>query len=124
MKILWIVLRILLAVFFIYAGIQHFVKPEFYEPFVPYFLPYKLFFVYASGALELVFGILLLITKFARVGATGILCLLIAFLPVHILDIFAASPAIGSQKVAYIRLVVQFVFIAWAFGVRKKTIGL
>ncbi len=121
MKIFWKVLRYLLAIFFIYAGIQHFVNPAFYEPFVPYFLPYKTFWVYASGVLELLFGMMLLISRFAKIGATGILFLLIAFLPVHILDVFSETPAIGSERLAYIRLGVQFVFIAWAFGVRKKT---
>lgn len=120
MKIVWKILTYLLAVFFIYAGVQHFIKPEFYEPFVPYFLPYEAFFVYASGVLELLFGILLFVPKYAKIGATGILLLLIAFLPVHILDIFAETPAIGTKNAAYIRLAVQFVFIAWAYGVRKK----
>lgn len=121
MKIVWTILRYLLAVFFIYAGIQHFVKPEFFEPFVPYFLPYKSFFVYGSGVLEVLFGMLLIISKFARIGATGILLLLILFLPVHILDVFAESPAIGSAKAANIRLIMQFVLIAWAYVVRKQT---
>ena len=120
MKIVWKILTYLLAVFFIYAGVQHFIKPEFYEPFVPYFLPYEGFFVYASGVLELLFGILLFVPKYAKIGATGILFLLIAFLPVHILDVFAETPAIGTKNAAYIRLGVQFVFIAWAYGVRKK----
>ena len=120
MKIVWKILTYLLAVFFIYAGIQHFIKPEFYEPFVPYFLPYASFFVYASGVLELLFGILLFVPKYAKIGATGILWLLIAFLPVHILDVFAETPAIGTKNAAYVRLAVQFLFIAWAYGVRKK----
>ena len=120
MKIVWKILTYLLAVFFIYAGIQHFINPRFYEPFVPYFLPYKSFIVYASGVLELIFGILLFLPKYAKVGATGILFLLIAFLPVHIMDVFAETPAIGTKNAAYIRLAVQFLFIAWAYGVRKK----
>ena len=120
MKILFQILRILLALFFCYAGIQHFMKPEFYEPFVPSFLPLKMLIIYASGALELVFGLLLLMPKYAKLGATGILLLLLIFLPVHIWDVFAEAPAIGSQKAAYIRLPFQFLFIAWAYGVRRS----
>ena len=95
-------------------------KPEFYEPFVPSFLPLKMLIIYASGALELVFGLLLLMPKYAKLGATGILLLLLIFLPVHIWDVFAEAPAIGSQKAAYIRLPFQFLFIAWAYGVRRS----
>lgn len=120
MKIVWKILSYLLAVFFIYAGVQHFIKPGFYEPFVPYFLPYKFFFVYASGALEVLFGILVFIPKYAKVGTTGILLLLIAFLPVHIMDVFTETPAIGTKTAANIRLAVQFLFIAWAYGVQKS----
>jgi len=121
MKIFWKVLRHLLAIFFVYAGIQHFVKPEFYEPFVPYFLPNKMAWVYVSGAFEILFGMCLLISRFSRIGAAGILCLLIAFLPVLILDVFSETPVIGSKRIAYIRLFVQFVFIGWAYGVLKRT---
>lgn len=119
MKIVWKVLQILLALFFIYAGVQHFIKPTFYEPFVPIFLPFKTAIIYASGIFEAVFGILLLIPKYAKIGVTGILVLLLIFLPVHVWDVFSETPAIGSQKAAYIRLPFQFLFIAWAYCVRR-----
>lgn len=112
-------MQILLALFFIYAGIQHFIKPTFYEPFVPAFLPFKTTIIYASGILEALFGILLLIPKYAKLGATGILVLLLIFLPVHVWDVFSETPAIGTQKAAYIRLPFQFLFIAWAYGIKR-----
>ncbi len=119
MKIVWKVLQILLAIFFIYAGIQHFIKPVFYQPFVPAFLPFKTAIIYMSGVLEVLFGVLLLIPKYTKLGATGILVLLLIFLPVHVWDVFSETPAIGSQNAAYIRLPVQFLFIAWAYGVKR-----
>lgn len=119
MKIFWKVLQILLALFFIYAGVQHFLKPEFYEPFVPGFLPYKTMVIYASGFLEAFFGLLLIVPRYAKLGATGILLLLLVFLPVHIWDVFSDAPAIGSKRAANIRLPVQLLFIAWAYKVRQ-----
>jgi len=119
MKIVWKVLQILLALFFIYAGVQHFIKPLFYEPFVPAFLPFKTAIIYASGIFEAIFGILLLIPKYEKIGATGILVLLLIFLPVHVWDVFSETPAIGSKEAAYIRLPFQFLFIAWAYAVRR-----
>jgi len=115
MKIFWIVIRILFAAFMIFGGVQHFLNPDFYIPFVPSFLPFTTSIIYVSGILEIVFGIMLVIPKFSKQGAYGILGLMLIFLPVHVWDVFSATPAIGSQKAALIRLPIQFLFIflAW-----------
>ncbi|MFD0797617.1 MauE/DoxX family redox-associated membrane protein [Maribacter chungangensis] len=119
MKLLWRVLQILLALFIGYAGIQHFIKPAFYEPFVPAFLPAKTVLVYASGVVEVVLAILLLIPQYTKKAATGIIILMLLFLPIHIWDIFQETPAIGSKQAALIRLPVQFLFIGWAYAVKR-----
>lgn len=119
MKILWKVLQLLLALFMLYAGIQHFVQPSFYEPFVPDFLPAKRFWVYASGMVELLLGLLLLLPKYTKRAAQGILILMLVFLPIHIWDVFSPHPVIGSHQAALIRLPFQFLFIAWAYGIAR-----
>ena len=119
MKLFWRILQFLLALFIGYAGIQHFLNPVFYEPFVPAFLPAKTMFVYASGAVELLLGILLLIPKYTKMAATGIIILMLLFLPIHIWDVFQETPAIGSKQAALIRLPVQFLFIGWAYLVKR-----
>ncbi len=86
---------------------------------MPAFLPAKTFIVYASGVVEILLGILLLIPKYTKLAATGIILLMIAFLPIHIWDIFSENPAIGSKNAAMIRLPIQFLFIAWAYGIRR-----
>ncbi|APD05819.1 hypothetical protein UJ101_00267 [Flavobacteriaceae bacterium UJ101] len=118
MKLFWKVLQILLGVLMMYGGVQHFVKPDFYIPFVPYFIPFKAFFIYASGVLELLLGITLFIPKYSKIAATGILILMLLFLPIHIGDVFSDTPAIGSHQAALIRLPIQFLFIAWAYKVK------
>jgi len=112
---IWNILKIVIAFFMIYAGIQHFIKPNFFIPFVPDFLPLKTTIIYASGVAEILVGVLLLIKKYAKIGAIGILVLLFLFLPIHIWDVFAEVPAIGSRKAALIRLPIQFllIFIVW-----------
>ena len=112
---IWSILKIVIALFMIYAGIQHFLKPAFFMPFVPEFLPLKTTIIYASGVAEILVGVLLLIKKYAKIGAIGILVLLFLFLPIHIWDVFAEVPAIGSRKAALIRLPIQFllIFIVW-----------
>ena len=55
------ILKILLAIFMGYAGIQHFLKPGVFLPFVPDFLPLKMPIVFLSGVVEIVLGVLLLL---------------------------------------------------------------
>ncbi|SOE23087.1 Uncharacterized membrane protein [Spirosomataceae bacterium TFI 002] len=112
---IWIALKYILALFLIYGGVQHFLKPEFYLAFVPDFLFAKMLIIYASGFLEILFGVLLLIPKYSYYGALGIIALMLIFLPIHIGDIFSDTPAIGSTKAAYIRLPIQFllIWISW-----------
>ena len=111
----WNILKILIALFMMFAGIQHFSKPDFFIPFVPEFLPLKTTIVYVSGIAEILVGLLLLIKKYAKIGAIGTLILLFLFLPIHIWDVFAEAPVIGSRKAALIRLPIQFllIFIVW-----------
>ncbi|WP_273566830.1 DoxX family protein [Maribacter halichondriae] len=122
MKILFKILQVLLALFLIYAGIQHFLKPTFYEPFVPSFLPFKTGIVYISGAVEIILGTFLMVPKYTKMAATGIIILMLMFLPIHIWDVFSDTPAIGSHQVALIRLPFQFLFIGWAYTIRRFAI--
>ncbi|MDP8078912.1 hypothetical protein [Phocoenobacter skyensis] len=41
------------------------------------------------------------------------------FLPIHISDVFMENPAIGTHKLALIRVPIQFVFIGWAWVVYR-----
>ena len=121
MKYLTLVLSILLGLFMIFGGVNHFLKPDFYLPFVPPFLPLKEVIVLLSGVVEVVLGVGVLIPKFRFYAAWGILLLMLVFLPVHIYDLFIENPAIGSHKAAWIRLPFQFLFIAWAWAASKYT---
>jgi len=112
-QIFWNVIKIILALFIIYGGVQHFLKPDFYLPFVPSFLPYKMMIIYASGIVEIILGITLLLNqRYAKYGALGILFLMLLFLPIHIWDVFSETPAIGDHEAALIRLPIQFLLIA------------
>ncbi len=120
-QLFWNVLKIILGVFMIFGGVQHFIKPTFYLPFVPTFLPFPIMIIYLSGILEIGLGVLLFLnTKYAKLGALGVFYLMLLFLPVHIWDVFSATPAIGSHTAALIRLPFQFLFIAWAWKIHKE----
>lgn len=118
-KKIWSVVLIIMAIFIIYGGINHFIKPEFYIPFVPSFLGFKTVIIYVSGVVEIGIGLLLLIKKYRGVGAFSLLLLMLVFLPIHIWDVFSDTPAIGSHQAALIRLPIQLVFIGIAWKLKN-----
>ena len=115
-------MRHLLGVFFVFAGINHFLKPDMYVALMPPFLPAPLFLVYASGVAEIVSGALLFIPRFARLGAWGVFATLIAVYPANIYHAVVggiSDPALpetfANPAMAWGRLPIQFVLLAWAW---------
>jgi uncharacterized membrane protein len=119
MKLLRKILTFLLGAFMIYAGYSHFANPDMYSPFIPNFLPEGIV-NYGAGVVEIILGIGTFIPAYRKQALFGILLLMLIFLPLHIIDVFAENPAIGSHKAAYVRLPVQFVFILWAWWMWKQ----
>ncbi len=118
---IWIGVRVLFALFMIMGGVQHLLKPDFYLPFVPSFLPFSTAIVYLSGLVEIILGLLLLIKNYAEYAALGLFVLMLLFLPIHVWDVISDTPAIGSHKSALIRLPFQFLFLAIAWKIKQKT---
>lgn len=122
MKKKWFLLKVILALFLIFGGVQHFISPNNYIPFVPSFLPFTLAIIYVSGLFEILFGLALFFKKLEIIGAWGILILMLLFLPIHIWDVFSETPAIGSQNAALVRLPIQFLLIGISWKVKKYLI--
>ncbi len=121
MKNIKSIFRWLLAIAFILAGINHFINPAFYLKMMPPFLPAHLFLIYLSGILEIALGVLLLIPRFTRFAAWGLIALLIAVYPANIY--MAMNPPLFpefSSTALYLRLPLQFVLIALAFWFTRK----
>jgi uncharacterized membrane protein len=118
MKNLKLVLTFLFGAFMVLGGVNHFLKPEMYFPFFPDFLP-KEIINYFTGIVEIALGIGTFIPSFRKMATLGILVLMLFFLPLHILDVFKESPAIGSHQASLIRLPIQFLFIAWAWYISR-----
>jgi len=114
----------LLGIFFIVAGINHFVMPEFYYPLIPEYLPLPVLINYLSGIAEILLGIGLFVNRIRYYAALGIVILMVLFIPSHVHFI-----AIGScvedglcvhPSLAWIRLVVIHpLLILWAWRCRK-----
>ncbi len=121
MSTIKVILKYLLAIAFILAGINHFINPAFYLKMMPPFLPAHLFLIYLSGILEIALGVLLLIPRFTRFAAWGLIALLIAVYPANIY--MAMNPPLFpefSSTALYLRLPLQFVLIALAFWFTRK----
>jgi uncharacterized membrane protein len=114
MEVLILVLKIIFGVFFMYAGGMHFKKPKFFNGFIPDFLP-KLTVNYVFGFIEFVLGIGLFLNQTTKNAALGTFVLMLLFLPVHIWDLTKKRPAIGSKKLAIIRIPLQFLLMYCAY---------
>ena len=110
---------IIMTVFYVVAGVNHFVHPHSYYVLIPPYLPYPFFINIASGVGEIICGALLILPSTRKAGAAGIIILLILFIPTHIYMIqkggcMSATSCIPAW-LAWIRLFpFQFVLIAWA----------
>ena len=113
------VLTFLFAAVLLLSAYGHFFNPAFYSPMIPSFIPESMANI-GSGLAELIIGIGLLIPKYRGKAALGFTILMIAFLPIHIWDLFKENPAVGPMPAPVIRLVIQFVVIYAGYWLWKK----
>jgi uncharacterized membrane protein len=114
MKKLRLTLTFLFSLLLIIAGINHFIHPGVYASLIPGWLPLTAT-NYVTGMIETALGAGLLFTPSRRMAAIGTILLMVFFLPFHVYDVFRLHPAIGSTKLALIRLPLQFLLIYWAW---------
>lgn len=112
-----LILKWILGVLFVAAGIGHFARPAVYVSIMPPYLPWHRPLVYLSGAAELVLGVLLLIPQFSASAAWGLIALLVAIFPanLHMAVHSELYPRIRPSFL-WLRLPFQGVFIAWAYA--------
>lgn len=124
---LWLSSRIsrwVMSAFYFFAGLNHFRDPDFYLPLIPDYLPFPEFINGASGVFEVLFAICLMIPKTKKIGAIGIIILLLLFIPSHVYFIeIGACVEEGlctSMWVAYLRLwMIHPLLLLWAFCIMR-----
>jgi len=108
---------IVLAGFYFFAGINHFVNPDFYLLLIPPYLPYPEAINYISGGLESLLGVLLLMPRFRGIASRGIVILLILFIPSHVYFIVMNSCVEDGlcvpHWIGWVRLVVIHPILIW-----------
>jgi len=105
-----------LALFFLGAGIMHFVKPGAYEATVPDPLPGHREIVYISGVAEIAGGLALLDRRSAPWAGWWLIAVLVAVFPANVnmavnAERFRAVP----EALLWVRLPLQALLIAWVW---------
>ena len=115
--------------FYLSAGINHIISPDFYIDLIPNYLPHPHIINLLSGLIEITLSLLLLSPKYIKIGAWGIIVLLIFFVPSHIYFIkigscvpngLCVNPIIGWLRL----IIVHPILILWAWNVGKLNLRL
>ena len=110
------------AIVYVLAGALHFIKTDVYLRIMPPYIPWHLFMVRASGVLEILGGLGLLIPQTRRAAAWGLVALLIAVFPANIY--MATNPIdTGAESIAPLfrwgRLALQPLLVWWILWCTK-----
>ncbi|GGG90117.1 hypothetical protein GCM10011416_03370 [Polaribacter pacificus] len=108
------IIAYLFGALLMFAGIMHLIKPQIFKHFIPAIFPKKTV-NYIIGIIEFALGLGLFIHQTQKESALGVFGLMLFFLPIHIWDATKARPAIGSKKMAYFRIPLQFVLLYFAY---------
>ena len=107
---------IIMTLFYIGAGINHFINPDWFVRIVPPILPFKITIVYISGIFEVILGCLLIFPKTRFIAGWGLIILLLAVYPANIYVALTNGKAMDTTPmIAWARLPFQFVFIGLAY---------
>ncbi|MGD1957567.1 MAG: MauE/DoxX family redox-associated membrane protein [Fulvivirga sp.] len=110
----------LLVGFYLFAGINHFLDPDFYYPLIPPYFKFPVFINITSGIIEVILGLALLLPRFRTYAVYAIIIMLIAFIPSHIYFIQIGSCITDglcvSEWIGWGRLlVIHPLLIYWAW---------
>jgi uncharacterized membrane protein len=107
---------IALGPFFVAAGGNHFLDPDFYLRMMPPSLPAPLGLVYLSGVLEIVGGVAVFVPKLRSIAGWGLVLLLVGVFPANVyMALHPEQFPEFAPILLWIRLPLQGLFIAWAY---------
>jgi len=112
--------RLALSIWFVLAGILHFTATQTELLMMPPILPFKVALMYISGVAEIAGGIGLMVPRWQRPAAFGLVFLLLAVFPANInaaINDIQGPGLINDRVLQWVRLPLQFVLIGiivWA----------
>jgi uncharacterized membrane protein len=123
----WLAGLVIMGLFYVVAGINHFRSPLTYLAIMPPYITWPLAMIYISGIAEILGGIGVLVPDgfvFSRtraLAAWGLVGLLIAVSPVHINMCLHPEQFPGVPLWAiWLRLPLQLPLIAWAWYYTRR----
>lgn len=111
--------------FYLVAGVNHFVAPDFYLPLIPPFFSNPELINTLAGVAEVLLGLGILYFPTRKRAAWGIFGLLLCFIPSHVYFIQLGSCIEGGLCVpswlGWVRLlIIHPILLFWAFWVSKN----
>lgn len=113
-----------MGAFYVSAGINHFLNPDFYMPLIPPYLPFPEAINVISGIIEIILGTGIFLKQTVRYASYGSVAMLIAFIASHVHFIVIGSCVEGGLCVpdwlGWVRLIVIHpLLITWAWLYRN-----
>jgi uncharacterized membrane protein len=116
MPTLKLISLILMAAFYLFAGVSHFRSPKFFLKITPKWVPSPERVNHLVGAIEIALGLGLLLPATRSMAAMGIILLLIAVFPANVYHFQKALKKKKMVGLTMLRLPLQLVLIYWAYS--------
>ena len=114
------ILPLIFGVILSISAIAHVVVPDVFNPLIPEFIPPLVANILAA-IVEGVLAVMLFMPKYRNLGGLGFALLMVAFLPLHIWELFKEEPLVGPEPLTSIRVVMQLVLIYLGWRIYRKT---
>ena len=105
------------VLFFVAAGVNHFINPNFYDALVPEFLPYPRQLHQLTGVIEIILP-LFFFTRYKKEAAVAMIVFLILIYGANLYVWIEGLPygnRVFSNTQHFTRLLIQFAYIAVAY---------
>ncbi len=101
------------------SAIAHVLVPDVFNPLIPEFIPALLANILAA-IVEGALAVMLFMPKYRHLGGLGFSLLMVAFLPLHIWELFKEEPLVGPEPLTSIRVFIQLALIYLGWRIYRK----
>lgn len=118
-------LCVFFALFFVVAGVMHFVAVDSFAAIVPPLLPFPKLIVWVTGVMEIGMGVMLLCPHFRPQVGVLLGLFLLAVLPANIYMAMAGIPfgeGVSSPTALWLRVALQFPLIALIYWATRRPV--
>lgn len=110
--------RFAMAIMLGFTGAAHFIKTAEMVQMMPEFFPYKIWFVYATGLLEIGLAVGLLFKRWAMLASVALIVFFVLILPANIVGSLKRVELGGMENgpaYLFFRIPLQIFFVCWTY---------